>query len=243
YKRACSKDADLLVTPELSLCGYPPHDLLERPEMYERCEEALKDLMATTKGEACALSVGHVARTPSEIGKPAQNVITVLEDGKRVYRQAKTLLPTYDVFDEARYFQPAEETPVWNHAGKKIGMAICEDLWGHDPSFGRKIYMGSPDEAFAKTGVDLVISTSSSPYEWGKRQRREDVHAEMARTLKAPIVLVNQVGANDEILFDGASFAMDSKGKLLGRLPVFKQSFGIFNVNTLEWESPEANGR
>src|SRR5581483_11247801 len=145
------------------------------------------------------LSVGHVARTPSEIGKPAQNVITVLEDGKRVFRQAKMLLPTYDVFDEARYFEPARESNVWNHGGKKIWMAICEDLWGHDPSFGRKLYDKTPDEQVGK--VDLVISTSSSPYEWGKRQRREDVHAEIARTLKVPIVLVNQVGANDEILF------------------------------------------
>src|SRR3954471_7370829 len=86
YKRACSKDADLLLTPEMSICGYPPHDLLERPEMYERCEAALTELMAAAKGEACALSVGHVARTPTETGKAAQNVITVLEDGRRVFR-------------------------------------------------------------------------------------------------------------------------------------------------------------
>jgi NAD+ synthetase len=243
YKRACSKDADLLLTPEMSICGYPPHDLLERPEMFERCEAALVELMAATKGQGCALSVGHVARTPTETGRAAQNVITVLEDGRRVFRQAKTLLPTYDVFDESRYFEPARESLIWTHGGKRIAMAICEDLWGHDPSFGRTLYSSTPVDSYAATGVDLVISTSSSPYEWGKRERREEVHADVARSLKSPLVLVNQIGANDEILFDGASFALDASGKMLGRLPVFKTSFGIFNVGSLSWESPAAEGR
>jgi NAD+ synthase (glutamine-hydrolysing) len=227
----------------MSICGYPPHDLLERPEIFDRCEAALEELLALTKGEGCALVVGHVARTPHETGKPAQNVVTVLEDGKRVFRQAKTLLPTYDVFDEARYFEPAREIKLWSHHGKKIALAICEDLWGHDPSFGRPLYASTPLDHYRKTGAELVISVSASPYEWGKLERRESVHADVARALGAPLVLVNQVGANDEILFDGASFALDAKGQLAGRLPVFKSSFGVFNASTLKWESPEDASR
>jgi NAD+ synthase (glutamine-hydrolysing) len=230
YERACAEQARLLLTPELSVCGYPPYDLMERPEMFERNEKALDALAKLTLGKKCALAVGHVARNPSDRGRAAQNVVTILEDGKRVFTQAKTLLPTYDVFDEARYFEPAEKIALWNCDGHRIAIAVCEDLWGRDASFGRQIYGRNPVdpiEQYKAQKAELILSASSSPYEWGKLERREKLHAEAARIVGAPLVYVNQVGATDEILFDGASFALDREGKLVGRLCVFKQAFGI----------------
>src|SRR5437588_404123 len=129
YKRACSKGARLLITPEMGICGYPPLDLIDRPEMFERNENALVDLLNFTRGQKCALAVGHIAPNPSEFGRSAQNVVTIIEDGKRVFRQAKTLLPSYDVFDEHRYFEPAQSVKLWHCDGYKIAIAICEDLW------------------------------------------------------------------------------------------------------------------
>ena len=235
----------MLLTPELGICGYPPHDLIERPEMLERNEQALIELMEVTRGQKCALAVGHVAKNIEEEGKAAQNVVTILEDGKRVFRQAKSLLPTYDVFDEARYFEPAHDIQPWICDGKKIAIAICEDLWAHDPTFGRRIYGSDPIDRYRELKVDYVFSCSSSPYIWNKRARREELHAEAAKNLKAPLVYVNQVGANDEILFDGGSFAADAQGKIQGRLAFFKNSFGVVDLTDgkCTWESPQAEGR
>jgi len=245
HQRASSKKSRILITPELSLCGYPPHDLMDRPEMVERNEKALEDLREFTQGKACALLVGHVAKTPSEFGRPSQNCVTILEDGKRVFRQAKTLLPTYDVFDEARYFEPAEEVKLYTCDGKKIAVAICEDLWAGDPAFGRRLYGRNPVEDYRAQGAALVLSVSASPYEWAKTAHRQELHAEVARTLRAPLVYLNQVGATDEILFDGASFALNADGSLIGRLPSFKTSFGLLEMDGGEglFESPDATSR
>jgi NAD+ synthetase len=158
------------------------------------------------------------------------NVVTVLENGKRVFSQAKTLLPTYDIFDEARYFEPAAENKLWDCDGTKIALAICEDLWGNDTSFGRKLYGRDPIDCYKALKPDVLLSISASPYEWGKNLRREELHGEVARIVGAPLLYVNQVGANDEILFDGASFVLDREGKLMGRLPVFANSFAVITV-------------
>ena len=243
YQRACDEQARFLLTPEMSVCGYPPHDLVERPEMFDRNESALEELQKATIGKKCALLVGHCARNPGESGRAAQNVVTVLENGKRVFRQAKTLLPTYDVFDESRYFEPAIETGVWTVDGVRVGLAICEDLWASDPAFERRLYRRDPVEAYKTCGVDLLLSCSASPYIWGKRERREQIHATIAKTLKAPLLYVNQVGATDEVLFDGGSFAVDAAGKLVGRLPLFETAFGVLEVDTgkTTWASKEAS--
>lgn len=239
YERACDSKARLLLTPELSICGYPPYDLVDRPEIFERNEAALQELAASTKGKSTALIVGHVARNPSKTGRSAQNVISVLENGKEVFRQAKMLLPTYDVFDESRYFEPAEKVGFWNCDGTKIALAICEDLWGHDPAFGRQLYGRDPIGEYKSGRPDLIISISASPYVWAKLRHREELHAEIARTLGCPLIYLNQTGATDEILFDGAAFAVDSAGKLVGRLPVFKTAFGILDVDgsRIQWDA------
>jgi NAD+ synthase (glutamine-hydrolysing) len=230
YTRACASQARVVLTPELSVCGYPPLDLMDRPEIFERNEKAVSDLMALTRGQKCALVVGHVARNPSVSGRVAQNSVSVLEDGKRVFQQAKMLLPTYDVLDEARYFEPAQEIKVWTCDGIRIGIAICEDLWANHPVLGRRLYGVDPVTFYQAQKVGLLLSLSSSPYEWGKAEVREALHAEIAKKLKVPLIYVNQVGATDEILFDGASFALDAQGSLIGRLPFFKNAFGVIAI-------------
>lgn len=229
YERASSSSegpARLLLTPELSVSGYPPHDLMDRPEMFERTEIALSKLSAATKGKKTALVVGHVAKNANPSGRAAQNAVSVLENGKIVFTQAKTLLPTYDVFDEARYFEPATESKLWSCDGKKIAFVICEDAWGEDEVLGRKLYGRNPIDELAKLKPDVLISLSASPYEYAKREHREELHATIAKRLGVPFIYVNQIGATDDVLFDGASFACDANGKVSGRLVSFARAYG-----------------
>ncbi len=246
YERACAPEsgtpARLLLTPELSVSGYALHDLLDRPEIFDRTEAALTKLAKLTLGKSTALAVGHVARNSGASGRAARNCISVLENGRIVFTQAKTLLPTYDVFDEARYFEPADSHAVWetkDGSGKscKIAFAICEDLWGADSVLGRRIYGKLPIETLAKLGPDLLISLSASPYEYDKRDRRETLHAEIARDHSLPLLYVNQVGATDDILFDGASFAISAKGEMRGRLPAFRQAFAIYDTDRARFDA------
>jgi NAD+ synthetase len=245
YERACSagnaEPVRLLLTPELSVSGYALHDLLDRPEIFTRTEAALAKLAARTKGKETALVVGHVARNPKSTGRAAMNCVSVLEDGKIVHTQAKTLLPTYDVFDEARYFEPASEHTLWetkDAEGKpvKIAFAICEDLWGADLVLGRQIYGKNPAEVWRGLNPDLFISLSASPYEYAKREHREELHAEVAKRVGATLIYVNQVGATDDILFDGASFAIGKDGKVAGRLAAFRESFQVFDTTAGKFE-------
>jgi len=231
YQRACYVQARVLITPELGICGYPPYDLMDRPEMIERNEKAIIDLEKITQSQNCALIVGHVGANPRPTGRSAQNVASVLENGRVVFSQAKTLLPTYDVFDEARYFEPAYEIRPWICDGEKIGLAICEDLWSNDLTLGR-LYGKCPLNSYKEHKIQYLFSISSSPYGWNKRKKREDLHSEIARELNVPLVYVNQVGATDEILFDGESFVLDSAGNLSGRLPRFQTALGVASLKS-----------
>ncbi len=242
YERACEQQARFLLTPELSVCGYPPYDLVERPEMVARNEAALVELTQATLGRPCALIVGHIARNPGNQGRAIQNVVSVLEGGREVFRQAKTLLPTYDIFDEARLFEPASEIKLWDCDGVPIALAICEDLWGADPQLGRRFYGRDPVADYQRLGARLICSVSASPYEQKKRPRREAIHAEVARRVGVPLVYVNSFGATDEVLFDGASFALTREGQVLGRLVSFEGAHGLLDWNPgtahLNWEEP-----
>lgn len=242
YEWAAKSGARFVMTPELSLCGYPPHDLLERPEFFERTDESLKILCEASLGfPKTALIAGWVARNPKAEGRGAFNVAGVIENGKIVFTQAKTLLPTYDVFDEARYFEPAAESShIWNCDGLKIAIAICEDLWASDQSYGRKLYGHDPVEKIRSQKPALVLSVSSSPYEFGKREKREELHAEVAKRIGAPLIYVNQVGANDELLFDGQSFAVTEEGDLGLRLKGFSTDFGVIDLDELGRSGPIA---
>ncbi len=231
YVQAVSQKADLLITPELSVCGYPPHDLLLRPEMLVRNRAALERLAQVTAGQPCALAVGHV--DSSDGG--TTNKVTVLSDGKSVFSQAKRLLPTYDVFDEHRYFAPGGEPQVWEYEGLRIAFAICEDLWKAEKAI----------QSYSSLNADLLVSLSASPYEWGKRKDREAIHGQLAGELKCPLLYVNQVGSNDEILFDGGSFISNPGEDGVSRLPLFEESFGMveWQNKKLHWLAPEVDKR
>ena len=245
YHRACSEQARLLLTPELGVCGYPPHDLVERTEMFERNQRAVDELKKVTVGQKCALIVGSIRPNLQKQGRLAYNQASVLENGSEVFTQSKTLLPTYDIFDEARYFEPADEIRLWDCEGYRVAISICEDLWGRHSFLGRSLYVRDPVQSYRDQKADLILSLSASPYEWGKRDVRERLHQSIARELKIPLVYVNSVGATDEILFDGGSFALNSQGEMLGRLPLFKSAFGLVSVSreNSHFESPPASGR
>jgi NAD+ synthase (glutamine-hydrolysing) len=234
YERACDEQARFLLTPELSLCGYPPLDLIDRPEMLARNEAALAELQEMTRGRSCALVVGHISRSPFAQGRAVQNSVSVLEAGGEVFRQAKSLLPAYDIFDEPRYFEPAREIALWDCDGTRVALAICEDLWAGHEVAGRKLHDRDPWHEYQRQGAQLICSVSASPYEWGKREIRESVHRAGVERLGVPLVYINSVGATDEVLFDGASFVLDAGAKPVGRLPAFQASFAL-----LDWE-PES---
>ena len=223
YEIACRDQARLLLTPELMVCGYPHYDWIERPEFLEQNLKALDDVLSFTRQKKCAIALGHVQPWESPHGKPAQNVVSILEDGQVVFRQAKTLLPTYDVFDEQRYFEPAHAIQGFELDGVRTAFAICEDLWAGDSSVSsRQRYSQDPFSQYQSLQTQLLFSLSASPYEWGKRERREQVHREGVQRLGASLVYVNQVGATDEVLFDGASFGMNAQGQVSARLPAFE---------------------
>lgn len=245
YQRACQEQARILLTPELGICGYPPYDLIDRPEMIERNEKAVWELAQLTQSEKCALLVGHVGANPSSRGRPSQNFVSVLEAGKVVFRQAKSLLPTYDVFDEARYFEPSHSISLWECDGYRIAIAICEDLWGDHQILGRHLYGKDPLKDYLDQKADLVLACSSSPYSWEKQKTREEIHQGIAKRLKCPLIYVNQIGATDEILFDGNSFAFNQWGECIGRLPSFQTSFGVIQIesNSVKFLSPSKESR
>ena len=217
YAEAAALGADLVVTTELAICGYPAADLLTRPRFLEACDEAVDALACATVGGP-PLILGTPRATPWETGKPIQNTALVLHDGRVVFRQSKTLLPTYDVFDEQRYFEPAHERHVWHHAGRRIAILVCEDLW-NDTAFmedGRP-YAVDPVEELCGDGADLLVCISASPFHVDKQPVREALAARAATRFGLPVVYSNQVGGQDELLFDGGSFVVDATGRTIAR--------------------------
>ncbi len=237
YHEAADSQADLVLASELYVSGYAAHDLFLSEDFVAQSEAALEVLKTATKGRQAALAVGHCARSNQPHGRHLVNRVSVIENGRVIFTSDKRLLPTYDVFDEARYFEPGVTTQVLNFRGTKIGVAICEDLWAQDSRDvrdGRLRYDINPIDDFEKANVDVVISLSASPYEMDKRKHREELHSAVAVRLKAPVLYVNQTGATDEILFDGGSFVVDAKGKFVGRLPFFKTASAI-----VEWSKSD----
>ena len=199
---AAARDAgaELVIFGELSLVGYPPRDLLKTDGFVTANLDALDRLAAKCVGVAAL--VGFVARNETGRGKPLQNAAALLVDGTVQQIHRKTLLPTYDVFDERRYFEPASELTCIEFAGRTIGLSICEDLWDAE-SLGRDLYGQSPIERLIDAGADVIVNMAASPFETGKAARREELFARQAKRHGRAIVYVNQVGGNDELVFDG----------------------------------------
>jgi NAD+ synthase (glutamine-hydrolysing) len=214
------ESVQLLLTPELSLCGYPPRDLLLDPGFAGAALDRLH-LLATELPPDLAVLVG--LPTPAgQDGKPLHNSIALLRSGKVEQLFHKQLLPTYDVFDENRYFQAGFGHNYFQVAGQKVGVTICEDLWNDEAFWGKRQYLANPIEQLADHDVDLIVNLSASPYTVGKQQVREAMLQHLAQSYEYPIVYVNQVGGNDDLIFDGGSIAFDRHGDLVCRSKSFQ---------------------
>lgn len=220
-READDQGADLTVFPELSICGYPPLDLVTTAGFRDANESQLQRLARESASLGTALVVGYCGEA-GESGKAA-NCLACLDQGGVVFRQSKLLLPTYDVFDEARYFRAGEQTAVWEFRGQRIGLTICEDAWNDKQFWERSRYSTDPVEELARQGIDLLVNISASPYHVGRRGFRLAMFKAVAARHQVPVALVNQVGGNDQLIFDGSSFALDGSGTLRARALSFAE--------------------
>ncbi len=204
--------ADIVVFPELALCGYPAEDLLLFPKFIEDIETKLEHIIKASKG--MMVIVGLPRKNPTDREKGLYNSAAVIVDGKLLGYKDKTLLPTYDIFDERRYFEPGGEQRIWEYKGCRIGVLICEDIWQHAGAVEETRYHRDPVMEMKEHKPDLMISVSASPYYFEKDDLRGDVFSKAAKTLKAPLIWCNQVGANDQLIFDGYSMFFNKKGDL-----------------------------
>jgi len=213
YEQAVKQGAEFVMAPELFLCGYPPRDLLLRPDFVEANLAALQKT-AEAVG-AVPLCVGYVERNGARPGRSLFNSAAVLQQGKIVWRQNKSLLPTYDVFDEDRYFEPAKNTAPFDFGGRKIGITICEDIWNDEDFWPDRLYRRDPVRELIAQGADLILNISASPWHAGKERTRLAMLQRVARDERVPLAQVNVVGANDELIFDGHSVALNQHGEVL----------------------------
>jgi len=230
-RRAQSAGAGLILFPELSVCGYPPRDLVERPSFLARNRESVERIAAQTQG--IAVICGLVTPADSETGKSAMNSAALFQDGKVVFVQSKMLLPTYDVFDEMRNFAPAKSQSLFPFCGNRMALTICEDAWNDKLFWPKRLYTVDPIEALIRSGGNFVLNISASPFWIGKRELRRDMLASIARQHKVPVAMVNQVGGNDSLLFDGSSIVLDAEGEVIAQGLSFEEDLIFFDSKTL----------
>lgn len=229
---AAARGAELIVFPELSITGYPPRDLVEKRTFIEDSEAALQQLAESTAGLPIAIVAGYVGRSHLATGKQATNSAAIVQSGKILLRQTKILLPTYDVFDEARNFVPAESQSLWRLGSQNIALTICEDAWNDKEFWSRQLYPRDPVDELVQRGGSLLLSMNASPYTLGKRELRHEMFRAIARRHKVPVIVVNQVGGNDQIVFDGSSFAMDAEGNIIASAASFREDLAIADTMT-----------
>lgn len=226
---ALERRAELVVFPELALCGYPPRDLVERPSFIRSSEEALARL-AQALPDIPAV-VGYVRASHAEQGKTVADAAALLRGGKTVLDYSKTLLPFYDVFDEARYFEPGTAPGLYPLGDCQLGVTICEDAWNDKHFWKRQLYARDPVEESIRAGAKLLLNIASSPFNRGKIQLRYQMLEAIALKRKVPVVYVNHVGGNDQLVFDGSSMALDAQGRLCARAKAFEEDLVIFDTS------------
>ncbi|MEY2558437.1 MAG: hypothetical protein QOE34_1862 [Verrucomicrobiota bacterium] len=228
YERLAAGGAELVITPELAITGYPPQDLVFKSQFVPQNLEVLKKLQACI-GDA-GLVVGYVERNQGK-GKPFHNAAALLQSGAPIAKTHKSLLPTYDVFDEDRYFEPARGVVPLLFRGRKIGVTICEDIWT-EHYLPRPLYDIEPVRSLVEQGAELILNLSASPFSLNKPAVRREMVTALARTYRRPICYCNAVGGNDQLVFDGNSIAVNSAGDLIARLPGFQTSEEIVETDT-----------
>jgi NAD+ synthetase len=227
----CARDrgADLVVFPELALCGYPPRDLVEKPTFIERSQSELIRLARNLP--PIPTLVGYVRRSRANQGKPVANAAAWLEGGRVIEDYAKILLPFYDVFDESRYFEAGSSICVRDFGGFRVGISICEDIWNDKHFWANRLYTRDPVEECVAAGANLLLNIASSPYNTEKIQLRYDMLRTIATKQGIPVAYVNHVGGNDQLLFDGSSLAFHASGELAVRARAFAEDLVIFDTS------------
>lgn len=233
-KQAKEEGADLIIFSELCIPGYPPLDLLNRFDFIEKCKLTVNEIAKECVGIAAIVGSPTINNRPE--GKSLFNSALVLSEGEIVFCANKALLPTYDIFDEYRYFEPERQFSIFDFKGLRLAITICEDLWDEQPfdnEFEKsRLYTVSPMEELAKQDPDVIINISASPFSYSKIKAKENIFISKAIKYKLPVISANQTGANTELIFDGASIVINNKGEIVHQLPFFKEA-----VKTIEFES------
>ena len=239
-KELKNEDVDLVITPELSLIGYPPKDLLFNPRLFEEEKDVLNKLSKRLSilHQNLSVLIGIAEPTPDKEIPKLYNSVVILEKGTWRIVARKQLLPTYDVFDEKRYFRSAENSSILNFNRQekrwKIGITICEDIWVEKNLQNEKIQGKDPLRSLEQEKLDLLINLSASPFIEAKSLLRQRIAAKAAIRLSCPVIYVNQVGGNDELIFDGSSFALNNEGRLRHELPAFTESISLCDISSLK---------
>ncbi len=220
--------AEVVVFPELALTGYPPRDLVEKRSFLERTAQALDGIARESANLRSTLVVGYVGRAKHSALR-AQNSAAVIEAGRVIFRQNKMLLPNYDVFDEVRYFEPATEQELCTIRGAKVALVICEDAWNDKQYWERQRYSRDPIEEQVRQGAELILSINASPWNIGKRRQRQEIFRALTERFGLPAVYVHMVGGNDQLVFDGSSFALTAQGELAAQAKSFEEDLVLFD--------------
>jgi NAD+ synthase/NAD+ synthase (glutamine-hydrolysing) len=229
-QNAAGRGAEIVVFPELSITGYPPRDLVEKQSFIERNLQELNRLAARTADLDLAIICGYVGCADAEAGSRISNSAAVVEHGRVVFRQDKMLLPNYDVFDEQRYFKAADSQQLLTWRSRRIALTICEDAWNDKQYWARQLYDRDPVQELVGAGSEILISINASPWNMSKRAQRRDIFARIARHHCLPVVYVNQVGGNDQLIFDGSSFALDAEGRVIASATSFTEDLVLVDT-------------
>lgn len=229
-QKAQEAGCDLIVFPELAVCGYPPRDLLGRPDFVQQNYLAISEICAEAP-QGIGIIIGYVEENLGEQGKPLFNSIGLIYNGALIEKRYKRLLPDYDVFDEGRYFEPGAESEPVEFEGVKLGLTICEDAW-HDHHFTTQMYYdANPVDDLMEQGSDIIINISGSPFDVNKRLLRTALHQRVCKKYEVPFIFVNQAGGNDELIFDGSSCAYDAEGNIIAQAVDFAQDLIIVDLD------------
>jgi NAD+ synthase/NAD+ synthase (glutamine-hydrolysing) len=230
-RQAHAQGAHIALFPELAVCGYPPRDLVERPAFVARSQQTVEEIARAVP--EITVVCGFVSPAKKETGKSVMNSAAVLHGGQVQFVQSKMLLPTYDVFDEMRHFDPASSQRLLPFCGKQLALTICEDAWNDKHFWHRRLYNIDPVEELLRAGGNLVLNISASPFHLNKRELRREMLETIARDNRVPVVFVNQVGGNDSLVFDGSSLVIAPDGRTVARAKSFEEDLVLFDSETL----------
>lgn len=233
-RAARARGAALVMFPELAVCGYPPRDLVEQPAFVAQARSTLEEV--SREVDDIAILAGLPLPARAETGKQVTNAAALVEGGEICFTQSKRLLPTYDVFDEMRNFAPAATQQLFEWQGTKFAVTICEDAWNDKAFWSRRLYGSDPVEDLVRQGGQVVLNISASPFHVGKREFRRQMLTALAQRHAVPVLLVNQVGGNDSLLFDGSSLALNAQGEVMGEACSFAEDLIVVDLATMRSE-------